>query len=362
MANTRSIALSVVLLQTAMLSWCAPARAADRPPQFVAIAFDNCTELDRWKELADFAAAVNKDGDRLHFTFFTSGVNLVADADRNIYEGPGQRRGYSRIGFGGTADDVRARVDYINELYRNGHEIASHAVGHFSGRGWSAGMWTTELKSFRDILDRVGPNNGLGGDVKFVFRASDVIGFRAPYLDHSPGLYAALRESGFRYDTSGDSAADGWPEKIYGIWRFNLARLRLHDSGRRTLSMDYNFFVAQSHAAVDLRRHDQFRDQVLQTYLDYFRANYSGNRAPLHIGHHFFDYQAGAYKEAMKAFALAVCGLPEVRCTTYAALADYLEQQSPATLTAYQKGDFPHATVPVMAGQQSAEAQPTTRH
>ena len=31
------------------------AHAADRPPQFIAIAFDNCTELERWQELSDLA-------------------------------------------------------------------------------------------------------------------------------------------------------------------------------------------------------------------------------------------------------------------------------------------------------------------
>ena len=28
-----------------------------RPPQFVMLAFDNCTELTRWQDLTDFAAA-----------------------------------------------------------------------------------------------------------------------------------------------------------------------------------------------------------------------------------------------------------------------------------------------------------------
>ena len=73
-----------------------PARAGvDRPPQFVVMAFDNCTELERWQELIDFAAALNRDGDRIHFTFFVSGSNFIADSSRNIYEGPHQRRGYS---------------------------------------------------------------------------------------------------------------------------------------------------------------------------------------------------------------------------------------------------------------------------
>ena len=328
---------------------CAPARAVERPPQFVVMAFDNCTELERWQELTEFAANMNRSGERLHFTFFVSGINFIADANNNIYEAPGERRGASRIGFGGLAADVERRVEYVNDLYRNGHEIGSHAVGHFSGSGWSVADWAKEFRSFRDVLANVAANNGLGSEVKFAFPFSEVIGFRAPYLSTSPGLYTVLKDNGFRYDTSGDSEPDAWPDKVGGIWRFNLAQLKLHDAGKSTLSMDYNFFVTQSHAVVEPRRREFFREQVLQTYLDYFKSNYTGNRAPLHIGHHFFDYQDGAYKEALKSFARTVCGLPEVRCTTYAELADFMDQQSPATLEAYRKGDFPRAAEPALS-------------
>ena len=87
---------------------------------------------------------------------------------------------------------------------------------------------------------------------------------------------------------------------------------------------------------------------MLATYLNYFRANYTGNRAPLHIGHHFFGYQNGAYNEALKSFARAVCGLPEVRCVSYAKLADFMDRQSAETLAAYRKGDFAHAVTPAL--------------
>ena len=66
----------------------------ERPPQFVMLAFDNCTELERWQDLADFAAEMNRDGNRLHFTFFVSGMNFIEDGNRSVYQGPGQRRGY----------------------------------------------------------------------------------------------------------------------------------------------------------------------------------------------------------------------------------------------------------------------------
>jgi hypothetical protein len=323
-----------------------PAHAdVERPPQFVVMAFDNCTELERWQELRDFAGEMNRDGDRLHFTFFVSGINFLADASRNIYEGPRQRRGTSRINFGGTRDDIRRRVDYVNALHRGGHEIASHAVGHFNGQAWSAADWDKEFGAFGDIVKNVGPNNMLAQS-SLELAPAGVIGFRAPYLAKSAGLYPTLKSRSFRYDASGVAHADAWPEKIDGIWRFNLAMLRIVGSGRATLSMDYNVFVAQTRAADNPRRYGEAREQMLATYLHYFKTNYAGNRAPLHIGHHFNGMQGGVYNEALKTFAHTVCGLPEVRCVSYAALADFMDRQSTDMLAAYRKGAFPRAGAP----------------
>ena len=235
----------------------------------------------------------------------------------------------------------------MNALYRSGHEIASHAVGHFNGAAWSVGDWEKEFRAFNDVLKNVGPNNGIA-DSKFAFAVADVVGFRAPYLAKGAGLYGVLKAHGFRYDTSGASFANAWPEKIDGVWRFNLAMLKIQGSGKGALSMDYNFFFAQSRAVFDPRWYQTMREQTLQTYLHYFKTNYTGNRAPLHIGHHFMNYGGGAYNEALKAFARAVCGLPEVRCVTYAKLADFMDQQNAETLAAYRKGDFARAATPAL--------------
>lgn len=335
----------------------AEARAAEvaRPPQFVAIAFDNCTELDRWREWRDFSAELDATGKPVRFTFFVSGINFLANASRSIYLPPREPRGSSRINFGGTADEVRMRVALINELHAQGHEIGSHAVGHFDGRAWSPAEWLREFHMFDELFRNAAPNNGLPSADGFDFPASRIVGFRAPYLAHGEGLYSHLRNSRFRYDTSGVSEADAWPKKKDGIWRFNLASIRLAGAGRRTLSMDYNFLVAHSFGLNDRRNAARYRDQMLQSYLGYFRANYSGNRAPLHIGHHFSDYQGGAYREALKTFARMVCGLPEVRCVTYSELADYMDGLNADTVAAYQAGAFPRASLPVMAEDASAD-------
>src|SRR5262249_10551445 len=152
--------------------------------------------------------------------------------------------------------------DFINVLERDGHEIASHAVGHFNGTSWSAAEWARELRSFNDILDNVAPDSALPDSASLGFAHQRVVGFRAPYLGTSPGLFVALKASGFRYDASRISPATSWPEQIDGLWRFNLVSLQISGSGRRTLSMDYNFFVAHSRAVEDPRRQALYREQM----------------------------------------------------------------------------------------------------
>jgi peptidoglycan/xylan/chitin deacetylase (PgdA/CDA1 family) len=328
-------------------AWWSLAHAlTDRPPQFVAVSFDNCGELDRWKEIADFLGEMNKDGGRVHLTFFVSGTNFLSDAKRGLYRGPAQPAGAANIAFGGSPQDVRRRVEFINRLHAEGHEIGSHAVGHFDGRHWSVADWVSEFRAYNDLFHAVGRN--AEADSGFRFPAGEIKGFRAPYLSRNPALYQAERAFRFRYDASGVGSAEAWPEKNASVWRFNLASLRIAGSGKHTLSMDYNFLVAQSGVAGNPRMQAQYRGEMLHTYLSYFRTNYTGNRAPIHIGHHFSPMQGGAYNEALKDFIRKVCGLPEVRCVTYGALADFLDSIGDLTLQAYQRGDFPKASDPML--------------
>jgi hypothetical protein len=314
-----------------------PLHAVERPPQFVAISFDNCGELDRWRELSDFLEVA---GPKINFTFFVSGTNFLPYAQRHRYRAPGQATGQSNIGFGGNAADVRERLSLIKRLQERGDEIASHAVGHFDGRHWSIAQWTEEFHAYRDL------RSAAEAAAAFALPDKAIAGFRAPYLGRGPALYSALTANGFRYDASGVGHANEWPQKLDGVWHFNLAQLRIAGSNRPTLSMDYNFLVAQSGPAGNSKLQDVFGEQMLRTYLDYFQKNYAGNRAPLHIGHHFSPMQGGAYQRALLQFARTICGLPEVRCVTYSTLADFLEGRGGETLRAYQRADFTRETAP----------------
>lgn len=309
------------------------AQAAERPPQFVVVSFDNCGELERWQQLSDFLDELDAGSVHARFTFFVSGTNFLPDTKRHLYRAPHQPAGVANIAFGGRPEDVRRRAGYIDRLRARGNEIASHAVGHFDGKQWSVADWREEFRTYDALLREAG----------LAAPTPAIAGFRAPYLGRGPALYAALKDHGLRYDASGVGDANAWPEKKDGLWRFNLASLRIAGSGRHTLSMDYNFLVAQSGPAGNPNHHALFREQMLRTYLEYFRGNYGGNRAPLHIGHHFSPMQGGVYQLALMDFVRAVCGLPEVRCIVYRELADYLDRLDQQTLQAFQRGDFPRA-------------------
>lgn len=313
-----------------------------RPPQFMMFAFDNCTENERWQDLSAFSNQMRELDKQLEFTFFLSGVNFIPDNKRMFYKGPNQAQGASNIGFGGSLEDIKTRSAYAYKLYSEGHELASHAVGHFSGAQWSEDDWVEELQKFKKIFT---DNFQVFGYNDVSKMASSIVGFRAPYLDRSAGLYPALKSLGYRYDTSGSADYRLWPKKnTHGLWQFPLFELTIVGNGSKSISMDYNFFVHQSkdkkNPKNDPENEDKFADEMMQTYLKYFKANYFGNRAPLSIGHHFFPYQRGVYNRVLKKFAMKVCALPEVKCVKYTTLANYLDSLPQGLKEDYQAARF----------------------
>lgn len=314
--------------------------AGERPPQFVLLAFDGSKSLSFWNESRAFAAAND-----VKFTYFISGVYFLANENKSAYQAPHHSAGRSNIGFGGTLDDVRARLEQLELAYQEGHEIASHANGHYDGSSWSQEDWENEYAQFNELIFNASAMNG--ADLPALsFDASVIRGFRAPMLGHSPGMNQAVANSGMTYDTSRSREPTYWPRRFQsGTWNFPLAQLRIVGSNKRTLSMDYNFYYADSKAKRDSANKETYRQQMVDTYMKYFEGNYFGNRAPIHIGHHFSKWNGGAYWEAMQQFAQKVCGLPEVKCSTYVDLVDFLEENE-ELVAGFQAGDFPKMARP----------------
>jgi hypothetical protein len=307
-----------------------------RPPQFVLLAFDGSLNLDFWKESREFAKTAAAKGAPLKFTYFMSSVYFIPSARRSEYVAPQNGAGKSAIGFGGENADIAARFAQVNLAIDEGHEPASHGGSHFDGSTWSRENWDSEFDQFNRWMF----NENHPGAPQLKVAATDIVGFRAPLLANNHAMYDSLRARAFTYDTSQTASADHWPEKINGIWNFPLAELIIAGTKKRTLSMDYNFYFQQSKGEPDPDNADLYHDQMLATYRAYFKANYNGNRAPVHIGHHFSKWNNGAYWRAMQDFALEVCGQPNVRCTTYGELVKFMESRTPEQLDDYRHAKF----------------------
>jgi hypothetical protein len=104
------------------------------------------------------------------------------------------------------------------------------------------------------------------------------------------------------------------------------------------VSMDYNFMANQ----VD-EPPSRIENEMYRTLWNAFRASYLGNRAPLSLGNHFETWESWAYDHALTRFILRACRVPEVRCSSFAELADWLDAQSPKRLARFRAGRFPHA-------------------
>ena len=120
-----------------------------------------------------------------------------------------------------------------------------------------------------------------------------------------------------------------WPYKdSYGIWHIPLGSIHIGAKRSPTISMDYSIWMVQSNGE-DLAKKgsalwNNYYNEVLAAYMDYFNSNYNSSRAPVVIADHFSKWNDGVYWEALKTFAENVCGKVNVRCVTYKNLVGYL--------------------------------------
>ena len=297
-------------------------------PQYVIVSFDGAHDIAQWersRRLAERAGA--------HFTYFLSCVFLLSRDKRGEYQPPGRTAGRSEVGFAQTKAEVTERLQQIRLAAAEGHEIASHACGHFDGKDWSKADWLNEFGQFTRIMAGAYAINGIEGEPADwqAFAQNTVTGFRAPYLSTSKALYEALGEAGFTYDATEVSRGPVEPRVEAGITRFALPQIPEGPKARRVIAMDYNLFVRHSGGFERPDEAAAFQARSYEAFKAAFDREYEGKRAPLQLGFHFTLMNDGAYWKALEQFAQEVCVKADVVCTSYA---DYLKRtQQPASET-----------------------------
>ncbi len=321
----------------------APGKPASglKPPQFVVVSFDGACKTELFKHYLDVAQRNNA-----RFTFFLSGLCIVPDAKRFDYKPPLKPAGTSAIGFG-EVTNIPDRIRDLTAAYEAGHEIGTHALGHFCGKGgvddWNSAQWKSELTQFNGFVDNwrdnLPPALAKGLPV-LPFNSSVVQGIRTPCLEGSRSqMLPVFRDFGYSYNAS-DGGELAWPiTDKYGLWEFPLQTIKVVGYDRSNLSMDYNFLCAQNDcvntATTDVS--DRIETSTKESFDAALKAVCRGNRAPFFVGNHFNNWVNGAYKNALTQFvdgAKDVC--PDVQFISNADLVKWLNAQSPAVLESLQ--------------------------
>ncbi len=311
----------------------AQAEEAGKPKQLVVISFDGAHDNRLWDRSL---ALGRKTG--AHFTFFLSCTFLMSPAERAAYQGPHQKKARSNTGFAQSSEEVRTRLGNIWQARLEGHEMGSHACGHFDGKDWSKADWAQEFADFDTTLLNAWKENGAAesqpsGWADFV--DNDIKGFRAPYLSVGEGLIPALRAGRFRYDASMVSLGPQLPKIEGGLVRFALPRIAEGPAERPVIAMDYNLFVRHSKAQETPEHAGEFAARSLAAFRNAFEKQYLGDRIPLQIGFHFVEMNGGAYWSALEDFATETCGLPEVACVSYGEALDLMSGAKKADPSAF---------------------------
>jgi len=300
-----------------------PARLPNgKPPLFLVVSFDGAGDLALWHHWRDVADQVDA-----RMTFFLSGPYLYPWSHRTDYRPPLHKPGASDIGWSSPAE-VQARTTVLHEAIAEGHEIGTHVNGHFCGpKGvgeWTTAQWTAELNAF-DQMVRTGPGLAAGKTVAAPFDPATVKGMRTPCLEGNRAAYRrAMSYRGMVYDASATGYIR-WPKKVDGLWDFPLQSVVLAGTGKKTLTMDYNLWYAQTKARkAPVAQVPQLRAQVLATYrLALARSRANGN-PPLFLGNHFNRWNNSIYSDALTTFVIETCKQADVRCVSNIELATWL--------------------------------------
>lgn len=303
----------------ALLAIAAPAKSEEvkeKPKQLVIISFDGAHDNALWDRSRKLAKKTGA-----HFTYFLSCTYLIKPADRHAYKAPREKAGRSATGWAQSVPEIQTRLNNIWQAHLEGHDIGSHACGHFDGGTWTKAEWSQEFRAFDKALLDAWKENDFGtlqpeGWADFV--RNDIKGFRAPYLSVGPGLTAALKAKGFAYDASLISKGPARMEDDSGLLRFALPRIPEGPDERLVIGMDYNLFVRHSGGLNSPGRADIFAARTLDAFRAAFKRQYEGKRVPLQLGFHFVEMNGGAYWNALDTFLTETCGKPDVACVSYA--------------------------------------------
>ncbi|WP_328873070.1 hypothetical protein OHT76_24865 [Streptomyces sp. NBC_00287] len=317
-----------------------PLEPGQTPPQFVVFSWDGAAEVGnglfpRFLDLAEEHGA--------HMTFFLSGLYLLPESKKRLYDPPNNLRGASDIGYL-TDAHIKDTLKNVHRAWLDGHEIGTHFNGHFcAGSGsvgnWTLQQWRSEIDQAKSFVKEWRTNTGWTELPSLPFDYDkELVGGRTPCLLGQENLLPVARDLGWRYDASSPGGRQVWPTKKGGLWDLPLQQIPFPGRSFEVLSMDYNMLANQSINSTNAPAHNYpaWREQSAQAYISGFKRAYETNRAPFFVGNHFEQWNGGIYmdavEEALKHIAREKEKGEDVRLVSFRQFVDWLDVQSPEVL------------------------------
>ncbi|CAH1153305.1 unnamed protein product [Phaedon cochleariae] len=202
-------------------------------------------------------------------------------------------------------------TDYsqVQNLYSDGHEIASHTVSHSFGEQFSQKKWTKEVAGQREIL------SAYGG-----VHLEDVRGLRAPFLSVGGNkMFKMLYDSNFTYDSSMpiyENKPPSWPytldyklfhdcmippcpTKSYpGVWEVPMVMWQDLNGGRCSMG--------------DACSNPPDAEGVFKMLTKNFQRHYTTNRAPFGLFYHAAWFTQPHHKQGFINFIDSILAYKDV--------------------------------------------------
>ncbi|MFC7309996.1 hypothetical protein ACFQVC_37990 [Streptomyces monticola] len=320
-----------------------PLAPGETPPQFVVFSWDGAGEVGnglfpRFLKLAEDHGA--------HMTFFLSGLYLLPESKKRLYQPPKNAVGASDIGY--LSDDhIKDTLKYVRQAWLEGHEIGTHFNGHFcAGTGsvanWTQRDWRSEIDQAKSFVKKWRTNTGWKDLPSLPFDyGKELVGGRTPCLLGQDNLLPVARELGWRYDASSPGGRQRWPQKRQGVWDLPLQAMPFPGHRFEVLSMDYNILANQSKNSTKAPPHNYpaWRKQATESYLAGFKRAYETNRAPFFVGNHFEQWNGGIYMDAVEEALKGIADKKDVRLVSFRQFVDWLDVQKPEVLAQLQSLD-----------------------
>ncbi|MFE0524334.1 hypothetical protein [Streptomyces sp. NPDC058954] len=317
-----------------------PLEPGQTPPQFVIFSWDGAGEVGnglfpRFLDLAKQHGA--------SMTFFLSGLYLLPESKKRLYNPPNNPRGASDIGYL-TDEHVKATLTNVRRAWLEGHEIGTHFNGHFcSGYGtvgnWTPAQWRSEIQQAKSFVKEWRTNTGWSELPSLPFDyEKELVGGRTPCLLGQNNLLPTAKELGWRYDASSPGGRQVWPDRKLGIWDLPLQQIPFPGRSFEVLSMDYNMLANQSINSTQAPAYNYpaWRTQATNAYISGFKRAYETNRAPFFVGNHFEHWNGGIYmdavEEAFKHIAREKEKGADVRLVSFRQFVDWMDVQKPEVL------------------------------